>query len=233
MVHYAPNKLDGTPASAGQGWGSLFYTRRLLDDYYMTDGSPIGVSPLYDAAKPFEKRDPRFKMTFFIPGSVYRTVVLDTINFQVNGGSPKVPMTTKKWVTETDTDSQQSSADLVLMRYADALLMYAEAKNEADGPDESVYAAVNKVRSRAGMPDFPVGLDQAKMRDEIRHEMKIEFMMEGHRYFDLLRWGIADTVIPSIPTDDTRSFDPAKNYLWPIPQNAIDQSPGIIQNPNY
>jgi starch-binding outer membrane protein, SusD/RagB family len=233
MVHYAPNTLNGTAASSGQGWGSLFYTRELLDDYYMTDGDPINVSPLYDPEKPFDNRDPRFKMTFFTPGSVYRTVVLDTINFKVNGAMPKVPMTTKKWVTETDTDTQQSSSDLVLMRYADALLMYAEAKNEVSGPDASVYEAVNKVRNRAGMPDFPVGLSQAEMRDEIRHERKIEFMMEGHRYFDLLRWRIAETIIPSIPAEETRSFDPAKNYLWPIPQSAIDQSPGLTQNPNY
>ena len=233
MVHYAPTNLDGTPASSGWGWGSLHYTRSLLDDYYMSDGLPITSSPLYDEDNLFDNRDPRFKMTFFVPGSVYRTVTLTEDNFKVNGGTPKVPMTTKKWVTETDTNPEQSSADLILMRYADALLMYAEARNEASGPDASVYEAVNKVRARAGMPDFPTGLSQEAMRNEIRHERKIEFMMEGHRYFDLLRWRTAETVIPSITADDTRAFDPAKNYLWPIPQSTIDNNPKIVQNPNY
>jgi starch-binding outer membrane protein, SusD/RagB family len=233
MVHYAPNTLDGTPASSGQGWGSLFYTRKLVDAYYMKDGMPIATSPLYDATEPFDDRDPRFKMTFFTPGDTYRTVVLDSINFKVNGATPKIPITSKKWVTESDTDTQQSSADLVLIRYADVLLMYAEAQNEEVGADATVYAAVNKIRQRVDMPDFKVGLSKDQMRAEIRHEREIEFMMEGHRYFDLLRWKIAETVIPSIPTEDTRAFDPAKNYLWPIPQSARDQSPNIGQNDKY
>ncbi len=120
-----------------------------------------------------------------------------------------------------------------MLRYADVLLMYAEAQNEAIGPDASVYAAVNKIRARAKMPDFTPGLSQSQMRDEIRHERDVEFAMEGIRYNDLIRWRIAETVIPSIPTLESRVFDPAKNYLWPIPQSVIDATPGITQNPGY
>ena len=125
-----------------------------------------------------------------------------------------------------------SSVDFVLLRYADVLLMYAEAQNEASGPDASVYDAVNKVRARAGVADFTPGMTQAEMRDEIRHERRIEFVMEGTRYFDLLRWRTAEMVIPS-NTLANYVFDPSKNYLWPIPQTAIDVNPGITQNPGY
>jgi hypothetical protein len=111
--------------------------------------------------------------------------------------------------------------------------MYAEAQNEAVGPDASVYAAVNKVRNRAEMPDFQEGLTQEEMRKEIRHERRIEFAMEGTRYFDLLRWRTAAEVIPSVPTLENRQFDPTKNYLWPIPQSVIDGDSDIEQNPGY
>ncbi|MCK5372014.1 MAG: RagB/SusD family nutrient uptake outer membrane protein, partial [Cyclobacteriaceae bacterium] len=61
-----------------------------------------------------------------------------------------------------------------------------------------------------------------------------EFVMEGTRYYDLIRWGTAEDVIPSLPELQNRVFDPAKNYLWPIPQSAIDSNPTLItQNPGY
>jgi starch-binding outer membrane protein, SusD/RagB family len=235
-IHYAPGNLDGTSASTSQGWGSFFYTRRLVDDYYMKDGLPITTSPLYDANNIFNNRDPRFKMTFFTPGDTYRGVVLTNMNFYVNGAAPKIPMTTRKWVTEKgdiNFGTDVNPADLILIRYADVLMMYAEAQNEVAGPDATVYSAINKIRQRAGMPDVQPGLSKDQMRLEIRHERKIEFMMEGHHYFDLLRWRTAETVIPSIPSDEVRTFNPTKNYLWPVPQDAIDQSPNITQNPNY
>ena len=235
-VHYAPN----IPGNAADGFQSVWYTQKLLDAYYMTDGLPFDESPLYDPAMPFENRDPRLNMTFYLPGDQYRDVVLDSINIGRTGfteSTPEgfVPFSLRKWINDSDEalGAVNSQADLVLMRYADVLLMYAEAQNEASGPDASVYSAINKVRARAGMPEVPAGLSQEQMRQTIRHERNVEFIGEGLRYYDLLRWRIADTVIPSIPELDARVFDPAVNYLWPIPQSAIDQSPGIEQNPGY
>lgn len=234
QVHYAP----GT-GGQGSGWGSFTYTRDLVDDYYMTDGQPISTSPLYDPDNILENRDPRLRMTFFFPGDTYRGLVLESpTHFTVNGSEVTNPdaieMRSRKWVSETgNTETSNSPVDLVLLRYADVLMMFAEAQNEAVGPDASVYSAVNKVRQRAGMPDFPEGLSQEEMRQEIRHERRIEFAMEGTRYFDLLRWRTAAEVIPSVPTLENRQFDPAKNYLWPIPQSVIDGDSDIEQNPNY
>jgi len=248
QTHYAPSRqADGL----GSGWQSLLHSYKMRDAFYMIDGLPIDQSPLYDPDSVFERRDPRMGMTFLIPGN--RIDGSDIVPYSTYRGFPVEPdwivmsgipasewvgsagFGTKKWVTEIDDTgfSDDFSQDFILMRYADALIMYAEAKNEASGPDATVYSAVNKVRARAGMPDFPAGLSQAQMREEIRHERNVEFAMEGMRYNDLIRWRIAETVIPSIPEVENRNFDPSKNYLWPIPQSVIDSNPNITQNPGY
>lgn len=238
QVHYAPPNLPS--GNRAGGWNSMVYSRNLLDDFYMTDGMSIGDSPLYDANAPYDNKDPRLRMTFLVPvpGETWNGAVLNETNFFFNGNAQdpvySSQMISKKWCSEETTNNGDTAVDFILMRYADVLLMFAEAQNEAVGADASVYDAVNKIRSRAGMPDYTAGLSQAAMRDEIRHERRVEFAMEGTRYFDLIRWRIAETVIPSIPNLQNRVFDPAKNYLWPIPQSAVDQNPVLItQNPGY
>lgn len=224
----------------------------MRDAYYMIDGKPITTSPLYKVDSPFINRDPRLGWTFLIPG--YRKLANgDSVSYATYRGLPvvnsmlehqgvaltQIPgaagMGTKKWTNESDKTSfsDNFSTDLIMIRYADVLLMYAEAQNEAVGPDGTVYSAVNKIRARAQMPAFTPGLDQAQMREEIRHERNVEFAMEGMRYNDLIRWRIAETVIPSVQSIQQRTFDPAKNYLWPIPQSVIDATPGITQNTGY
>ena len=118
--------------------------------------------------------------------------------------------------------------------------MYAEAQNEAVGADASVYQQVNEVRARPGvnMPPLPQGLSQEEMRERIRHERRVEFAMEGLRYFDLRRWGIATQKLngfvpnPLVPSVKTKYED--KYELWPIPQTEIDRNaPVLEQNPGY
>ncbi|MDN5202168.1 RagB/SusD family nutrient uptake outer membrane protein [Fulvivirgaceae bacterium BMA10] len=238
QVHYAPPNLPS--GNTAGGWNSMHYTRNLLDDYYMSDGMSISESPLYDPDNAYANRDPRLTMSFLtpLPGTTWNGTVLEDDNFFFNGAAPDpvyaAQMILKKWSSEGTQNNGDTNVDFVLLRYADVLLMYAEAQNEAVGPDATVYSAVNKVRARVGMPDFPVGLSQAEMREEIRHERRIEFVMEGTRYYDLIRWRTAETVIPSIPNIENRNFDPSKNYLWPVPQSAVDSNPELIkQNPNY
>jgi hypothetical protein len=119
----------------------------------------------------------------------------------------------------------QSDQDWVYLRYADVLLMYAEAQNEAVGPDASVYRAVNMVRQRPGvnMPSLPSGILQSEMRTRIRHERRIELALEGQRYFDLKRWQTDRIVLPTVkdPNNTTRVF-PLRDTLWPVPQTEID-----------
>jgi hypothetical protein len=103
-----------------------------------------------------------------------------------------------------------------------------------------VYQQVNEVRARTGvdMPALPAGLSQAEMRDRIRHERRVELALEGVRYFDLRRWGIATETIngfspnPAFPSIQLKYED--KYEFWPIPQTEIDRNKGVLeQNPGY
>lgn len=235
-AHYGPNQLAGTSASQGQGWGAFRFQPFLVDDYYMTDGLPFDQSPLYDPDNPWENRDPRFEGTFFYPGTVYRGTVLEDKNFNVNGAEKVIKIASRKWKNETSNNSFSANGgeDFVLMRYADVLLMYAEAVNETQGPTAEAIDAFNKVRARAKMPLLEAGVTQDEFRDEIKHERKVEFFMEGTRYYDLLRWRDAETVLLKVvPPAEQRTFDPGVHYKWPIPQFALDQSPNLTQNPGY
>ncbi len=127
-----------------------------------------------------------------------------------------------------------------LLRYADVVLIYAEAANELGGADNisKALAAVNSVRARARMsakpgvnalPDLAI-TDQATLRDAIRHERRVELGMEHERFFDIVRWGIAADVLQA----QGKTFVVGKSELLPIPQAQIDISNGVLhQNNGY
>ena len=120
------------------------------------------------------------------------------------------------------------------MRYADVLLMLAEADNEVNGPTATVYNSVNRVRTRAGMPNLPSGLSKEAMRERIRHERRVELAFEGHRFFDLKRWKTAKSVLNAVSDSPVVYNFEDRHYLWPLPQSEIDKNQGaLIQNPNY
>jgi starch-binding outer membrane protein, SusD/RagB family len=116
-----------------------------------------------------------------------------------------------------------------LMRFADLLLLFAEAKNETDDA-AGAMAAINMVRGRqnVAMPTL-VGLSKTEVREAIYDERKWELAFEGHRYFDLVRWGISGTVLRA----QGRDFVDGKHELMPIPVNEITLNPALVQNPNY
>lgn len=115
--------------------------------------------------------------------------------------------------------------NIKFMRYADVLLMAAEAANEI-GQTSKAATYVNQVRVRAGLSNTTAS-GQLAMRDAIKHERRVEFGMEFERFYDLVRWGDAITVLAS------KGYTDRNKYL-PIPQEAIDKSQGILtQNPNY
>ncbi|MBN8880376.1 MAG: RagB/SusD family nutrient uptake outer membrane protein [Sphingobacteriales bacterium] len=125
-----------------------------------------------------------------------------------------------------------------ILRYADVVLMFAEASNELDGADniEQARVALNSVRfrARAGnaaiLPDVTT-TDQGELRDAIRHERRIELAMEHDRFFDIVRWGIADDVMQ---TAGKSNFSAARDGLLPIPQTQIDLSNHVLtQNFGY
>ena len=125
---------------------------------------------------------------------------------------------------------------------------YAEAQNEAVGPDASVYDAVNQVRHRSELPPLPAGLSQDKMRMEIHRERRVELAFEEKRWYDIIRWKTAENVLNGnlhamliengvykiIPAaEGAKIFYPEKNYLYPKPQREIDLNPNLVQNTGY
>lgn len=134
-----------------------------------------------------------------------------------------------------------------VIRYADVLLMYAEACCELNELTPAKWA-LEKVRNRARgtntavLPTFPYGSysdSQTDLRKAIRHERRVELAMEGHRWFDLIRWGIAKETMDAYKAKETTSvrsnmsdFVEGKNELFPIPAAEIDLNP-MAQNPNY
>jgi starch-binding outer membrane protein, SusD/RagB family len=126
-----------------------------------------------------------------------------------------------------------------VLRYADILLMYAEAQNEEAGPDANVYGALNLIRARAKMPDITPGLTKDQMREEIRHERRIELAGESLYYFDILRWKTAETVNNGDVFTwqnkkvETRTFNKVRDYLWPIPAVARQRNIYLEQNFGY
>ncbi len=216
---------------SGGGWGSISYQEPMFDAFYLTDGLPKDKSPLYDPANEYANRDPRLTWSFLVPGiSTWLGQPYTAANY--SGYITALPLNPKKWVFSKDSNSGLAGeANYILIRYADVLLMYAEAQNEVSGPDATVYEAINKVRARAQMPDVKPGLSKDEMRAEIQHERKVEFNQEGLRYFDLIRWGLAFEKINS----NTRRQSNWKEYhaLFPIPQKEINANPLLEQNPGY
>ena len=215
----------------------------LAEAYQMKSGLPI-TDPLsgYDPESPYINRDPRLYATIVYPGDKYMGTTVTPSRFAITGyGVEKYSIYTEEKPPSdlADLKAGQSYTNYIVLRYADILLMYAEAQNEYAGPDETVYAAINQVRERAGMPDIDEGLSQGDMREAIRQERRVEFACEGYYYNDIRRWKTAEKVMnATIYTWDntpieTRQFDPAKDYWWPIPQTELDLDHNLVQNNGY
>ena len=146
-----------------------------------------------------------------------------------------------------------SGTDQILFRYAEVLLSYAEAQNEAVGPDQSVYDAVNEVRNRVDLPDLPEAMTQAEMRKELVRERRVELFFEEKRWYDLIRTKAIEEIYDGRKSRGMRidlvngtwvystfecgiaemKFNAPKNYLLPIPITALDRNTKLIQNPGY
>jgi starch-binding outer membrane protein, SusD/RagB family len=211
----------------------------LLNDYYMKDGLPASKSPLFDSKKPYDNRDPRLNQTLILPGTMFRakTVLANTFGF--TGIGQKKYTVYKDNEAGTTLASSQSQINYMVFRYADVLLMYAEAQNEAVGPEASVYSALNLIRSRAGVAAVTPGLTKDQLRTEIRHERRIELAGEGLYYNDIRRWRTAEVVMNAdIFNFDgkkigSRTFNKDRDYLWPIPTIVTQLNPNLTQNPGY
>lgn len=249
-VYNSPRTFAG-PNDAG--WVGNCPTQNFVDAYEMVDGQSQSESPLYDPANPFDNLDPRFDATVVHDGSTFRGQVMEMYpggKHDLPGANTPTGYYTRKFHREdVPVYSLPGDQDWIYIRYAEVLLNYAEAKNEAGGPDPSIYDAINEIRSRPSvdMPDIPGGLSKEELRQRIRHERRIELVYEEHRFYDIRRWRIAEDLlngpmqgIEMTVEDGTgdiiyskfdfeeRSFPP-KLYVMPISQSEMDKSPGLTQ----
>jgi hypothetical protein len=247
-------------------WSGVNVTQELVDEYAMANGLPITAAGSgYDPQNPYEGREKRFYQDVNFDGniwngheSIYRTGSGSLNEVDFNFGSTGRPCTAYHPLKGIETQyyvnghNLLSSANWVIFRYAEVLLGYAEAQNEAVGPDESVYEAINQIRERVDLPALKTGLTQDEMRTAIHRERRVELCFEDKRWPDLIRLKLAEKLIPGtvhtmkiemiggkkvysvVPTGgNNRAFDPAKNYLLPIPQSALDRNKELTQNPGY
>ncbi len=137
----------------------------------------------------------------------------------------------RKFVDTTEyLTSIEDGINFPVLRYADVLLMYAEAVNENQGPNAQAYAAINQVRERAKIPDLLANLSQTDFRTAVYQERRFEFVQEGQRWFDLVREG---TLVSSISKVAAKFAVSAKDNLFPIPTAEIAINPAVTQNPGW
>src|SRR5690606_19331860 len=256
-------------------WGNYNPTQELVDEFKMSNGLPI-TDPAsgYDPQNPYVDREQRFYDFIVYDGAPYKLDWMpetDTIYTRIDEVNPSLNeidlagasdagdsgyYQKKRLNPDAPPADDASGQNDVFYRYAEVLLNYAEAQNEAVGPDQSVHDAVNKVRNRSDLPDLDTELDQDEMRKAIHSERRVELCFENKRFLDNKRLWQQETtmgvprhnmVIRNSSPDDnsgnwiysvepeikyTVNFLP-KQYMSPIPQNVIDQNPKIKQNPGY
>lgn len=253
-----------------EGWGNLQPTQSLVDDFSMDNGLPI-TDPAsgYDPQHPYTHREKRFYASIIYDGSEWQgdtifTRNTTTANNRIDLGSVSDISNTgyygKKILDEsinaqTSLNLWVSKANTIYFRYGEVLLSYAEAQNEAVGPDATVYAAVNAVRARSSLPGVTPGLSQSQMRTVLRRERRVELAFEDKRWFDIRRWditagptGVLNTptfgmVITQDPVTNKLTYTPTnvlssntyferQNWM-PIPIGDIEKNPKLVQNPGY
>lgn len=140
------------------------------------------------------------------------------------------------YTTESQGGVERSDINYRILRYADILLMHAEALNELNRTSEA-YAFIQQVRDRANLPDLATvkpNMTQAEMRDQIAHERALEFAIESIRIHDLIRWGwfYDEEKLAELREHDAEfnNWSPGKEYL-PIPQRELDINPNLERNP--
>ncbi|QNL48174.1 RagB/SusD family nutrient uptake outer membrane protein [Olivibacter sp. SDN3] len=247
---------DYIPRIAG-GYGAMVPTWDLFNAFLCSDGLPIDQSSLYNPQEPFQNRDPRCAATiveFSTPhiGFIYQPHP-DTLQVRRTSDSqgvenrdnraiaPFASYTGLLWKKGVDEDwlqnSWQAEPDQIIIRYADVLLMYAEAKTELGEIDQSVLDAINQVRARAygvtaaEMDSYPAitVTAQTALRQLIRTERRMEFAFEGIRYMDLIRWRLAEKILNTpiyglLDPEELRE-KVVKNGLWFFPQvTPIDEN---------
>lgn len=247
------------PVGYQLGLGRTTPSQNLVDAYEVkvnsTTAVPFDWSNPDHAGNPYSNRDPRLGFTIFRNGNTIKGRALETFIGGLDGRPKDQATKTGYYISKyvnVNLDlllNATSNHAWVFFRLGELYLNYAEALNEADPGNADIKLYVDRIRNRGGvaMPPLTAGLDQASMRDKIRHERRIELAFEDHRYWDLKRWMLAEEVLGApikgveitqntdltfnyqVIDVENRVFEP-KMYFYPIPQREIFVT-GWDQNP--
>ncbi len=255
-------ETNNAPVSYDGAKGRTNPTQDFVDAFEMTNGKAItDVTSGYNAANPYNLRDPRLALTVNYNTRVFKSLAVETFVGGKDGLNKNVNATRtgyymRKFLSEAVTWNQASNTNArrpwVVFRYAETLLNYAEALNEVQGPVADVYKYVNAVRQRTGvaMPALPAGLSKDQMRERIKNERRVELCFEGHRFFDVRRWKQGEIFLNkpvtgmriTKNTNGTYSYErfevqvrvfSVKNYFFPFSQNDLNRQTALLQNPGY
>lgn len=260
--------FDFVPLSVGARLNALAPTQQLVNSYIMRNGKSISdAGSGYDENNPYINRDPRLTSTVVYHGyqwtkkdggtkTIYTKPGTDPDGaapdeYKPGGISSPTGYYIRKYYDPTYNGADFSSGlNLILIRYADILLMNAEAKAELGQINATVWdQTVKPIRQRAGFSD-PAALayTATNIKEVIRNERRSEFAFESLRYFDIKRWKIGDKVLQGKvlgakfgPAEKSngylevadRTFNPSKHYLWAVPRDEREANKNLTQNPNW
>lgn len=240
-------------------------TQNLVDAHEMRTGVPFDWRNPVHAADPYANRDPRLLMNVIVNNSAWKGTNVQLWEGGVNAKplfrASKTGYYLKKYVDETLNlaTGQTSAKQWIYFRLAENYLNFAEAMNEAFGPNVpdtfrlTALQALNAVRTRTGvaMPAVLATVTKDEMKERIRNERRVELAFEDHRFWDVRRWMIGDNTLGAtirgvrvtreangsfryVPYDLEKRIFLEKMYLYPIPQPEIVKTNGnILQNPGW
>lgn len=244
-----------------KGYAQVSPTENLVGAYQMADGTDFSWDNATMAAKPYEGREPRFYASILYNGAAWKGRTVETFEggvdgFALGGGTTCTGYYMRKLFDgskKTQTDGfLPGDLTYYFMRYAEVLLIYAEAMAEQGSIDDAL-TALNKVRARAGFTTPVTAGSKAEFMRLLRHERMVELAFEGHRFWDLRRWGLAKTVLNNtnctgikikktgtelsyekIDCDNGRKrVYPEKYDRFPIPTVEIQRNPLCEQFPEW
>jgi hypothetical protein len=242
------NNGEGFSASANTGpQAALQPLPNFVEAFYMIDGLPISESPLYSADSFWVDRDPRWDANIVYNGEKW---LQDRDPFNATPPNRRTGYRIDKYVYDfkDGTTDDNNGQDWYILRYADVLLMRAEALIETGNTGQEVYDLINQVRQRVGMPTIEevegTGLSPAELTDLLRHERRGELAFENTRFPDLKRWGTvreayARSADDSKPGGDATpilanvSYQGERSIILPIPQAELDANPALEQHPAW
>jgi hypothetical protein len=209
------------------GWYELYPTNKIFDEFQKEKTVSGDYDPRMYASIVWEGVDANG-----VP-LMYYTKTYNTTNFPNEYGFKSRIRKYQNWwlLNEITPDDGISEIDEKCLRYADILLMYAEALTQ-QGKSDKAYDAVNKIRERANLKDLPAGYSQDQMMKEIQHQRMVEFYREGQRFYDLRRWGTLAQELTNSDKENANKFQTKYEYL-PLPQSELDANPNLTQNPPW